>query len=585
LYGCSDGACIVQGGTCTDTDGGKNIYNKGITCLSGICKNDTCALNEYNEEILTEYYCGENYINEHGGIRCNGGCLDGACKRITPVSNEVCQDLINKVANPGDLTTNWLTYYANYWNYNHSGNWWINDRSYTYNEYSASWYAYNQYEYEDNRYEYANIYTNIIVFDDETINLTDWIKEKTSYQICQVDTYWDSEDKENTIYVCSWDILTNKQDRGNYDYNSMQVFWVNNNVVIEMNVYSGRDLTDEEALRIAQKKVNDFLSDLRDNQAEYVGWETFDIGYLAREFLIKSLMDCSSDLERPVRQGTNETCYPSWSCKVEPVICPEYGYQKRTCIDYGCNQEKREEQIYCSPGLCSGCLVPRWFESFDNVCIPYGIRFEQDVSMHEELREYTEEERLEEGGDSDDYSLVIESNEKAVLTLYNRNGQAYTYDLVPGTETIIEIPGWERDINKFTIKTNDIYYSTTEGIKSYVDMTISAEEWVNVRDAINAYCDYTGEVKQQKTKDYNNGNWANCQNNYECRSNLCSSGECIEITDMIQNAKGFKSTFVKIFCKLAHLFSIENYEECVYNRLGVIEPVVAPAGGGGSASK
>ena len=110
---------------------------------------------------------------------------------------------------------------------------------------------------------------------------------------------------------------------------------------------------------------------------------------------------------------------------------------------------------------------------------------------------------------------------------------------------------------------------------------------IEIRQNFNAYCNYDGQIMKQKTFDQNNGNWANCQNNYECESNICSSGECIEVTQMIQNAKGFKNTFVKVFCKLAHLFSIENYEQCVADRLGEVAsstPQPSSGGGGGSGS-
>jgi hypothetical protein len=77
---------------------------------------------------------------------------------------------------------------------------------------------------------------------------------------------------------------------------------------------------------------------------------------------------------------------------------------------------------------------------------------------------------------------------------------------------------------------------------------------------LNSYCDIDGKTKTQKTMD-SEGKWASCQNNYECESNVCSSGECIEITK-------FKVLITKVLCKLGHLFSIENYQQCVTDRIG-----------------
>ena len=84
---------------------------------------------------------------------------------------------------------------------------------------------------------------------------------------------------------------------------------------------------------------------------------------------------------------------------------------------------------------------------------------------------------------------------------------------------------------------------------------------------INYYCDIDGEFKVQRTVN-EEGSWANCQNNYECESNLCSSGECIEITKMISEYKGFKATVFKIMCRVADILGIDEYEKCVADSLG-----------------
>ncbi len=83
----------------------------------------------------------------------------------------------------------------------------------------------------------------------------------------------------------------------------------------------------------------------------------------------------------------------------------------------------------------------------------------------------------------------------------------------------------------------------------------------------NVYCDIDGKIYEQKTLDYQ-GNWATCQNNYECESNVCSSGDCIEVKSIIEEASGFKSIFVRVLCKLAHSFNEDNYETCIINFLG-----------------
>ncbi len=76
------------------------------------------------------------------------------------------------------------------------------------------------------------------------------------------------------------------------------------------------------------------------------------------------------------------------------------------------------------------------------------------------------------------------------------------------------------------------------------------------------FCDVTGRFEAQKGK-LNDGSWAACQNNYECESNFCSGGECIEINDAIGQAKGMKGLFVKALCRMANLFDKEGYNSCI----------------------
>ena len=86
----------------------------------------------------------------------------------------------------------------------------------------------------------------------------------------------------------------------------------------------------------------------------------------------------------------------------------------------------------------------------------------------------------------------------------------------------------------------------------------------------NMYCEIDGNLNVQKVKDAG-GNWATCQNNYECDSNLCSGGECVEIGDVIREAKGIKVIVSRILCRLADLVGVADYEQCIFDRLGIVE--------------
>ena len=97
--GCNDGACLKEATTCTDSDGGKDYYVKGIADarVNGIGNfgEDRCSSYEGGkgglESIvescsgsncyLTEGYCeGSNPLYE-SWISCTNGCKDGACMK------------------------------------------------------------------------------------------------------------------------------------------------------------------------------------------------------------------------------------------------------------------------------------------------------------------------------------------------------------------------------------------------------------------------------------------------------------------------------------------------------------------------
>ena len=83
---------------------------------------------------------------------------------------------------------------------------------------------------------------------------------------------------------------------------------------------------------------------------------------------------------------------------------------------------------------------------------------------------------------------------------------------------------------------------------------------------LNMYCDIDGNLKEQKIVDFQ-GSWATCQNNYECESNVCSSGECIEITSMLQETSRLKNLAIRFFCKIFNPISDDEYNTCVANFL------------------
>ena len=95
--GCVDGVCKKELPQCTDTDGGKEIFIKGITEYDGTKKEDYCYLSFFGFKIkkdsaknINEYFCGGGVVVEEG-IRCPEGCIDGAC--VSSCIPNTCEDL------------------------------------------------------------------------------------------------------------------------------------------------------------------------------------------------------------------------------------------------------------------------------------------------------------------------------------------------------------------------------------------------------------------------------------------------------------------------------------------------------------
>jgi hypothetical protein len=532
----SDSQCfsVASGNYC---DGDYSCYNE----ISSNCIDGQCVFREEQPQCLY----------------CQGGCVNGACIQVPP-STEVCQDLISKVANPAEeFNDRGVIFYRRsyYTSYGHVE--YINNQEYDTNTYVASWWT--RYNIDSDEYEEYNAITyHVTIFNDTSIDLSSWVKERLQYIACQAQSYLNNDGEEYKVYICNWNILNQRQSLDSSENKYRQIFWYKDNVLVNIWTYVGDQLTESEQILIAQKRVDDFLDDLQDNRQEYVGWQDFNINYPLNNQIFQSLSQCRSEI--PL-----DTCSPSWSCRTEPAICPEHGSRRTICVDNSCG-ERVEQEFSCTPGICSGCLVPRWFGDIlgDNKCIPYGFRFEHTIGKSQELVEQESVEFLTEVTGDDGFFLDVESADRAVFILYDKEGNNYTYILTPGSEHTINIPDW--DIIDLYLRVESIEYNPDGN--SRVRVFIRYKSYDTVYDTISAYCDIDGQVKPQKTKDLVSGNWASCQNNYECSSNLCSGRECIEINDLLRQAKGFRGIGVRVLCALANTFFIQEYNQCVYDYLG-----------------
>jgi hypothetical protein len=551
---CSGGVCSPvpppSPPFCYDSDGGLNYNIKGnlsSTVSPGTNFEDYCL----SSTQLIERYCTNDPNNFTVLYNCSNGCINGTCSDSS--QEQVCQSLIDKIKNPQDIEV-----YGNIWQVNtNSGMWddriYINDKFEHFNEYSSSWYTYSNWEDgEDYKYENLYIFSNVMVFDNKNVDLNSWFNEQMRGSICTI-----SKINEQIAYICGWDDVVSGGNIGDFSdsYNSpsKQILWFKDNVMVRLYSYSSESLTESEFLKISQERMSDFINKLQNNEKQWISYDNLGIKGWETDFIVKFLDDCSSDVKSPLNKQGDE-CWPSWSCKIEPVICPEYGYQTISCQDYSCDQEYSSKK-YCNPGICSGCLSPRWFEGKDNICIPYGTRFEQVIGVNPELVSGTDSERLDERAvGSGDYSLEIISDTQATFILGDK-----TYDFTEGNTVLIEDDGPQDIVNVFI---DDVVYNPNGG--SYVMVTVTWTGYYNVETKVNSYCDFDGEIKRQKQSSE-----LKCQNNYECESNICSSGECVDLKGELDKQSGFRTTVIKLFCKVLNPISTDQYNQCLAEYLDI----------------
>jgi hypothetical protein len=548
---------------CSDSDGGRDLYTKGVATLkrgnyTQEWFEDTCNAEGTH---LTEGVCENNAVSQRW-FSCGNTCSNGACNKIVVAENGVCDNLIGLVANPIDIENFYLSNSGGYYN---NGTWRVGDNEEVYDAYSSGWSKYNRNKGDVYSYFYVNLY----VFRNKLVNLSEWLRNQVKNGYCGERTIW-ANGAENLFYICNWEAYYNQDRLESSSNNNWNLLWANKNVGVNIYVSSGKELTDEEIIKLGQEKVFETLSKLKDNRFEGTRQNLYDIPNDARNFLYSIFEKCSSDI-KPSK------CVPYWECKTEPVICPPHGEQTRVCIDRtNCGEnEKREYTMQCSPGICEGCYAPRYIysRSSDNTCIPYGTRFEFNRD-NEKGKIYMDE--LSHIGEDINASLKITPEGIFEIIVYQDfpislivNGQKRGYagdreGVYPGAEYDIEFSEGGRS-EKFKVFINNVVYSENPK-EAYVELTMM--------DRFDGYCNYNGHIYKQKTKNYA-GEWAKCQNNYECKSNVCAEGECVEVKDVIEKTKAFKKVGSKILCGIASVLGISDYNQCLYDLLGesIPEPV------------
>ena len=191
-------------------------------------------------------------------------------------------------------------------------------------------------------------------------------------------------------------------------------------------------------------------------------------------------------------------------------------------------------------------------------------------------------------GDYGEVSIEVLSAETAVITFFGNENTNLTlrYEMNVGKSVEVDLSKIDEGEHKMTLTLKEVFYSSAEDAKNSVVIHVKSLSWRNFPEYANMYCDIDGRMKEQKIREYD-GSWARCQNNYECDSNLCSGGECVEIGSLLDQASGFKSLGVRVLCRFASVLGIEDYANCVNDYLGdeVEHSVEEPKLGGDEIDK
>jgi len=617
-HGCSNGACITEAPqpnvtvNCNDTDGGINYFTKG-SVSGNIGSAYPAGLETYTDyctsdnQSLIERYCTDDYTNFTTHYPCEYGCSDGAC--LTEPTRSCPEDAnivlgINETSSLGGFRLVEINEYGacviqhgtkQEWLYPYPdvtkiGSFLVTVRgigddyccfNVTYHGVTPNplikdippWtlvYNYSNifydYDYKTQERILVETFGGEYIEPNHPDELQIQIDMADDPNFSYLDRYGGDIYEEGILYLTNY----NGYDVFGVKYESVYgteyaIVWFSGNKMISIGKYVS---AGEGSLEDQVNDISEFVNGIKDNRFEYIENNIYDLfDDEERKIIDRYLITIKPDNVQDFSLG-------SWECKLEPVICPPHGRQTQICraYNYKTNRyETREEEKYCSPGMCAGCYVPRYskYARGDNVCIPYGIRlmFEEgeEFKVYEnEINSYAEVASLNINSDYnavftliEDVSTDIEKAEINGVEYYGKIGESITLNEGWTYDIYIQPMGWAAE--EYSITIDSIVYEPNSSLGSYIDVTINNE--------YPAYCDIDGRIRQQKSRNPYTGDWATCQNTYECKSNLCIEGECIEVADLAAEANVFKRVFVRAVCRISNLFSEEGYNSCIYEFL------------------
>ena len=436
--GCFNNICLGVASTnqtCTDSDGGLNYNVQGTvndTNNQYYPDTDYCS----STKLLQEFSCvnGEKSLMVHS---CTDRCYEGACVNISVIDyTGVCSDalkLMEKLATDGNLSSLGITddsdvsFFSNstFSDYFFGNSNWVKVNISEYSEHFSSnsfldsdnGYNYNYYSYNVNARVYSDLNeNNYYILNDQM--------EKQWGKICQKTTIDDQ-----VVYVCQEisNALKNSNSNDNGD-NSVLILWSNKNVLFGLDIYEYKSNSNKEDK--INDQVKDFSSTLESLNNNQYKWVDFDFSWFTQNHILsKFLSACPSTL---VSNGTwNEQS--QWQCTLEPAQCPPHGYRTQKCVDTNNILPDTSQQLSCNPGVCAGCMMPKWEDSqwgkTDTKCMPYGARWqirngytsENTFIDRSEIESLTVADSLSSDGLA---SLTVLQNNTALLSIYSEESHS-----------------------------------------------------------------------------------------------------------------------------------------------------------------
>lgn len=555
--GCQEGACVGNPGnvtniTCVDSDGGLNYFTYGEA--KGINENGIYTGGDFDvctgdgENILAEKYCEDNIV-KNTYFACPVGCFEGVCVGEEPIQFPPCGAILDRIQNHSDFSLDGIDYisYGDRWRDSYFR--FIDGVQENYTSYGGGW------DVEESFNHVGNLFYTVKVFDNENLSLS-LNQDILRSPACSARTFWDFSGAENKIVLCDWNALYKSKDIFQYQ-NVWGITWIKDNLEFTLESHLNNPLTTSEIEQRIQQNLGEFIASLKGGYTQGIYFsELSSLPLFVNEVLKNDLASCPSDID-------SSLCEAHWYCEINPLICPDHGEQKITCDSFNCGNSV-DVRWDCEPGICSGCLLG---SKFEEKCIPYGFRAESgDVSKRIFLKE--EGSAVISLGDSKVYEILVDFIDEEGVIL-NVNGEVT--DLLMQSDSV-EISG----IN-LTVKSIDFSSVSGEDSAVYLVAVLSSESPL--------YCDYDGDLKVQKSKTAD-GSWEKCQNNYECLSNICSNGECVDVIGSLETVKSEVGFFKRLSCRVASIVTlgIVDYEECVLGNVDSVSSGGNASFGGGGGS-